>query len=177
MSGWFSDGIVKLRRWNKDDAKDFLRWRNDPAIWETNEPAVMNLVGDEEFQAWFDMVSKGPYSFAITVGDERAIGSVGLLNLDQKNRHAEFYVLIGEREEWGKGYAKSALNLVLRFGFNELNLHKIYGKVFSMNERAINMYRSLGFKEEGISRDHLWRHGQWWDEHLLSLLASEFKQN
>lgn len=175
MSDWFQEGEVTLRRWRPEDEKEFLRWRNDPEVWETNEPGIMHLVSEDDFQSWFSMISRGNSSFAITLaGEERAIGSVGLTGIDHKNRHGEFFVLIGERELWGKGYAKKALKVVIRYGFNELNLHKIYGKVFSMNERATALYQSLGFKEDGRSRDHLWRHGQWWDECHLSLLASEF---
>ncbi len=55
------------------------------------------------------------------------------------------------------GYGKEAMNLLLDYSFSELNLHKVYLRVFSFNKRAICLYESLGFEKEGELKEQLFR--------------------
>ena len=86
------------------------------------------------------------------------------------------YILIGDVFRNG-GYGSDALRLLIAYGFNTLNLHRIWCEVYS-NNSAINVYRHLGFKDEGILRQHHYDEGQYWDSHMLGLLRSEWmKEN
>ncbi|SHI68162.1 Acetyltransferase (GNAT) domain-containing protein [Lutispora thermophila DSM 19022] len=66
------------------------------------------------------------------------------------------------------------MKLLLDYGFLELNLHRIYLRVFSFNSRAIKLYEKLGFKQEGISREVIYRHGGWHDIIHMAVLQREY---
>ena len=84
-------------------------------------------------------------------------------------------IAIGEAKQWGKGYGYEAMQLVLRFAFDELNLHRVQLTVFCYNKRAIALYEKLGFQREGIHREHLQRDGRRYDMYLYGLLRSEWE--
>ena len=85
-------------------------------------------------------------------------------------------IAIGEAKCRGKGYGYEVMQLVLRFAFDELNLHRIQLTVFSYNERAIALYEKLGFHREGVYREHLQRDGRRYDMYLYGLLRSEWEK-
>jgi RimJ/RimL family protein N-acetyltransferase len=66
---------------------------------------------------------------------------------------------------------------LLDYAFYELNLHRISLKVYSMNEKAIHLYKKLGFKEEGVSREVLFREGKWHDLIHMGVLSGEYSNN
>ena len=61
----------------------------------------------------------------------------------------------------------------LEFGFDDLNLHRIYLSVFKNNERAISAYRKCGFAEEGVMREAAFIDGQWLDVALMGLINDQ----
>ncbi|MFC6038768.1 GNAT family N-acetyltransferase [Paenisporosarcina macmurdoensis] len=100
-----------------------------------------------------------------------------MLDIDHKNRNSVVRVSIFNREFWGKGYGTEAMSLLLKFGFEILNLHRIGLNVFSYNTRGKKSYEKLGFKQEGIVRDELFYNGQYYDSILMGVLKDEFNQN
>ncbi len=67
------------------------------------------------------------------------------------------------------------MHLLVNYGFNELNLHRLTLTVFDYNPGAIKLYESLGFRREGTYREFLQRDGKRHDMHLYGMLASEVK--
>ena len=63
-------------------------------------------------------------------------------------------ILMGEKSEWGKGYAKEASIAIIEYGFARLQLRKIYLGVVDMNTVALHLYQKLGFETEGILKEH-----------------------
>jgi RimJ/RimL family protein N-acetyltransferase len=108
---------------------------------------------------------------------EIPIGIVGLINLDYKNRNAECIIDIGEKNYWGKGYGLEGLKLLLNYAFYEMNLHRVFLRVYSFNERAIRLYTKIGFQEEGSSRQSLFRNGEWHDIIHMGILQNEYLRN
>ena len=84
-----------------------------------------------------------------------AVGVIGLLQIDKFNSKAEYYITIGETSFKGKGIATKATKAILDYGFNTLNLHKIYLNVDSDNDIAKKLYKKCGFKQEGFFADDL----------------------
>ena len=99
----------------------------------------------------------------ITLKDGRAIGSVAFLDYDPVQRKAELRKLIGEPELRGKGYAKEASELWLRYGLGTLGLKKIYLNTLNTNLRNLRLNEELGFKIEGILRNEVYFDGQYHD--------------
>ena len=82
--------------------------------------------------------------------------------------------MIGDKDYWGKGYGSDALKVLIRFIFEEVNIYKIKLNVFSFNKRAISCYKKLGFKEEGILKDELYRNGKYFDIIPMALFKEDF---
>lgn len=110
----------------------------------------------------------GEYQFAIELNDGTLIGRCGFVKVDWKNRWAELAILIGEKAARGKGFGTEAVDLLCRFGFDELNLHKIKASVMDFNTSAIRCYEKCGFIRDGLLRQEVWRDGAYHDVVLLS---------
>jgi RimJ/RimL family protein N-acetyltransferase len=109
-----------------------------------------------------------------TVTDDRLIGFVALHSIEWNNQVGLLSIGIGDRDYWGKGYGSDALRMMLRYGFYELNLHRIGLNVFSYNQRAIRAYEKVGFVVEGVQREFLNRDGQRYDLVWMGILRQEW---
>ncbi|MBM7679326.1 RimJ/RimL family protein N-acetyltransferase [Gracilibacillus alcaliphilus] len=108
--------------------------------------------------------------------EDTPFGIISLIHIDYKNRNAECIIDIGDKTYWGRGYGKEALTVLLDYAFLEMNLHRISLRVFSFNDRAIHLYRKMGFQQEGISRQSLFRGGKWHDIIQMGILQNEYIQ-
>lgn len=75
----------------------------------------------------------------------------------------------------GQGYGQEALTLLLDYAFLELNLHRLSLRVFSFNDRAVKLYKSLGFQHEGTCKEAIFRNGTWHDIELFALFQRNYK--
>ena len=82
---------------------------------------------------------------------------------------------MGEPEFWGKGYGSDAMNVILRFGFRQLNLNRVNLNVFEYNPRAIRSYEKVGFQIEGRERQWIAREGKRWDIIYMGILRREWE--
>ncbi|MBV9878571.1 MAG: GNAT family N-acetyltransferase [Verrucomicrobia bacterium] len=102
------------------------------------------------------------------------IGHVALWGITLKDQCANLGIILN-REVWSQGYGTEALLLVLRYSFNELNLHRIQLEVLAENSRAIRCYQKAGFREEGRRRQVYFRDRKWRDQILMGILAEDFR--
>ena len=110
-----------------------------------------------------------------TLCGDKPLGTVGLYNIDWRNRHCEFgRFFLCEEDLRGKGYGKEALELILDFGFNHLNMAKIYCTTYVDNLRTLGLYESVGFRRDGLLRQHIFRRGKYIDLVLLSICSNEW---
>lgn len=173
---------VYLDAVKRSDLPAFAQWFNDPELLVTLNPGVLFPNTEEDEEKWYDQARQAQaqgrgYTFAIRLReDHRLIGSTGLFGIDAKNRSATFGIAVADPQAQGQGYGREATELVLRFGFDELNLHRIQLNVFAFNDRAIRLYRSVGFQEEGRQRDALFRGGRYHDCITMALLEDEFRK-
>src|SRR5690242_16769195 len=87
-------------------------------------------------QAWWrDMERRGP--LFIIEADSKCIGTCGLFRFDETARTCELGIGIGDRDYWGRGYGRDALRVLLNYAFRLRNLHKVWLRADSINERAI----------------------------------------
>lgn len=110
-----------------------------------------------------------------TLEDDKVIGFVELAGFDWSARNAWVAIGIGEREYRGKGYGTEAMQLMLRYAFEALNLHRINLTVFSYNQRAIRSYEKSGFHYEGTQREVIFKEDQRWDIIDMGILCSDWK--
>jgi RimJ/RimL family protein N-acetyltransferase len=168
---------VYLRPSERTDLDDFVRWFNDA---DTMRYLAMRApMGRAAEERWFDGMlerqGKRDYHFVICLLDDgRAIGTIGLHEIDQENGSAAFGIAIGEKSEWDKGYGTDALNAIADFGFGELRLERIWLDVYEANLRAQRSYEKAGFTREGTMRRALFKHSDFANVHRMSLLRDEW---
>lgn len=116
------------------------------------------------------------YSFEVIPSSVNLpVGIVGLRNVEKSSNSAEMGFWIGERYR-SRGYAKSALKMLLEFGFSKLKLHRIYATALKTNEKSLLLMKSLGLKHEGVLRESaITKYGPK-DKVILSILDREFEE-
>ena len=146
-------------------------WRNDPRIYKwcrQYEP-----ISWHQHESYWEKVQKDPNIKMYGIRDgNNLVGVCGLTSIDWVNRRAEFSLYIAS-EYQGNGYGEAALRLLVEHGFNVLNLNSIWGEAFDGNP-AINMFKKVGFIEEGRRRQFYFREGKYIDAILFSLMRSEY---
>lgn len=105
----------------------------------------------------------------------RPIGLTNLYDVDRFNRTAQFGIVIGEKEFWGKGHGVEATRLVLDYGFAGLGLNSILLAVFGFNEQAIGAYIQAGFRAVGRWREAHRFAGHSYDVIFMDCLAADFR--
>ena len=103
-------------------------------------------------------------------------GQIDLHQIDYRNSHATLGIVIGKKNYLGKGYGQEAIELLQKFVFHTLNLHRLELDVYEYNERAYKCYLKCGFVEEGRLRQKLFRDGRYWDVIKMSILKAEYEQ-
>lgn len=173
---------IRLRAIEKEDLPDFVRWLNDPEVRQGLNLYLPLSAADEE--DWFQQQRKldpEERALAIEVQTEpdsewHFIGNCGLLNLSWRDRSAEIGIHIGDKTFWNRGYGTKAVKLLLRHGFQTLNLHRLWLRVFDSNQRAIRVYHKAGFVPEGTFRQAHYQDGQYQDVQIMSVLHGEWKE-
>jgi len=167
-----------LRPLKIEDAQgNYPRWLNDKEVCKYNSHGDV-LYTKEMAVDYIKMVngSKIDKVFAIVIkGSEKYIGNISLQCISIKNKNAEFAILIGEKDYYNKGYAKQASRILLRYGFEELNLHRIYCGTSIHNIPMQKLADSLGMKKEGQRIEAFFKNGQYVDLIEYGLLKKDFK--
>ena len=134
-----------------------------------------------EEENWFDQMTRsdpGQRPLAIEIRDGEGwqlAGNAGLFNLEWSNRSAEFGIFLGDKARWDKGYGTEVLQAILRHAFDTLNLNRVYLRVHATNARAKRSYEKAGLVPEGTMRQAVFRHGEYVDIHIMSILRSEWQ--
>jgi RimJ/RimL family protein N-acetyltransferase len=119
-------------------------------------------------------LAPGKIWLAMTLGsDGQQIGGIGL-RVDEQHQHAELGYWIGV-PYWGQGYATEAGREMVRYGFEELKLHRIFASHFKHNSKSGNILRKLGMKYEGCQRGHLRKWDEFVDSELYGILRHEWQ--
>jgi RimJ/RimL family protein N-acetyltransferase len=139
------------------------------------DPGAIRLVNLDAETEWYETMRKAPnqHLFAIHA-DDQLIGTTSLMQVNGKNRAATLGISVADPAARGKGYGREALELLVEFGFLELNLNRIQLYVMEFNEGARRLYERVGFKLDGTLRQSVFREGRFWDEHVMSILRSEY---
>jgi len=165
---------TRLRRIEREDIPTFVRWFGDPEVRQfllVNSP-----ISHAQEEKWFERKLEDADSelFAIVTLDGTHIGNIELFDFHRIPRAAELGVVIGEKAYWGQGYGSDAIRTLLRFGFEELNLHRVQLVVDEDNKRGIGAYQKCGFQLEGHLRDAVYRQGHYRDLLMMGILDHDF---
>jgi RimJ/RimL family protein N-acetyltransferase len=168
---------IYLRPLEVEDVDSFVLWLNDEEIreyWGKTSP--LSKINEKEYLKRIYKDDRNVRLGIVLKESDQLIGAIGLHDISIPHRNAELGVLIGNKSCWSKGYGTEAMNLMLKHGFDQLNLHRIYLFVLDFNPRAIRAYEKVGFKKEGVFRDHGYKDGKYCDDYAMSILESEWRE-
>jgi RimJ/RimL family protein N-acetyltransferase len=182
MSWLPSTGIqgegVLLRPVCRKDLELLRQFVNDPEVMQFSN--VYMPINDYRQEQWFEQMSKSADSVWFAIADsrqeqEKVIGTCCLVGIDWVGRSAELRIRIGDKDAWGQGLGTQASCCLLGYSFGDLNLERIWLRVFASNERATRMYQKLGFQVEGRLRRAAVVGGVVEDVILMGLLREEWR--
>ena len=168
--------LVKLRALEEDDLSTLREWRNKQHVRKTTrEFRLLDMINQKK---WFvSMHNNYPpreIMFGVLNKKNRLIGITGLTYIDWKNRHAEVSIYLSSKNWQKTSEGKDTLDLIIGYGFGELNLHRLWAEIFSLAKENIELFEKMKFIKEGTSREKLWRNGKWWNSFLYSKLSTEY---
>lgn len=154
-----------------------VKWRNDPFVANTMfDRGEFTL---EKQAAWFHKTASDETRKQFIILDkktEKPIGAINLMHIDNINSNCDWGYYIGEEEFRMGGHAIEAEYLILKYAFQELNLHKVYCQTFSHNKKVISIHSKFGFHTDGILRQHFKSEAGFEDVVIMSILKGEFEK-
>ena len=169
----FTRGLVK---------GNYAAWWIDPDVTRHNSHGLFPQTS-QGLEEWLNSIGPNNIVWAIMakvdeLGSEidhlNHIGNVSLQSLSWINRSAEFAIILGEKEYWGKGYGEEALRLVLEHGFKKLGLNRIWTGTGSSNVGMQKLAERVGMILEGRSRQGKFNDGKFLDIYHYGILAEEW---
>ena len=162
---------------SSEDVERFTEWLND---FETTDYTgrsgqLLTIEGEREY---IQKNSNPEATFVIvTLEEDKMIGTVGLEEIDAINRTATLGIFIGEKQYRNQGYGTEAIQLILDYGFNYLNLQNIKLDLMEFNERGLACYKKCGFREYGRRRKCRYVNGKYYDSIEMDVLKEEFTKS
>ena len=131
-------------------SKEYVNWLNNEKVNKYLESG-----GDytlEKLELYLkEQKKKNILFWAIYTKDSnKHIGNIKIDPIDSKNNSGEYGIMMGDVDEWGKGYAKEASLRIIDHCFNELHLSEITLGVVDQNTAAIKLYEKIGFQPESM---------------------------
>lgn len=162
---------IGLCTFDAKDATFFVSWFNDPEIREWLGRSIpVNIDQEIDYIKSFYQPT-GPMVFGILpFGAVKPVGMAGLYDIRIDRRSAIFGIFISSYENRRKGYGEEATKLILQYGFEQLNLHRIVAVTRSNNTAFLNLGQKVGFSQEGTLYDFYFWKGKFHDGIQLSIL-------
>jgi RimJ/RimL family protein N-acetyltransferase len=161
-----------LRPLKNEDANGvYPTWLNDKEVCKYNSHGDTYYTKKMALN-YINMVNNNPKCIVFAIIDKKSdkhIGNISLQQINTKNKTAEFAILMGEKQFWNKGLATEAGKLLIKYGLNQLKLHKIYCGTSEANLPMQKLASNLGMKKTGTSKKALEKNNQLFDIYNYSL--------
>lgn len=169
---------IHLRKISLSDVGPrYHAWLNDPEVNRYLETRFSSQTLEDISAFVRKMLEKSDeHLFAICLNDsDEHIGNIKLGPINAHHRSADVSLLIGEKKQWGKGYAAEAIGLVTRHAFETLKLNKLRAGCYAPNEGSARAFEKCGYKREGLLKGQVFCDGEETDVITLGIRAAEFK--
>ena len=176
----FDLGEVCLRGIEREDfTKGLYKWANDQEVTNYMITGLKPSIKDNMVDLYERTRNSGEEVVFSIVEKENdgLIGLVGLYRIDTQIRSAEFRIIIGEKEYWGKGIGTECCKKIIDYGFESLNLNKVWLGVNEENVGGMKSYRKAGFSIEGILKDEVYRNGRYYGVVRMSILKRSWAES
>ncbi|HTY46991.1 MAG TPA: GNAT family protein [Methanomassiliicoccales archaeon] len=167
--------LVRLRAVERADLPAFVRWFNDLEV--TRFLLRSPPMGMEEEERWFEHLrDREERVFSIETLDGKLIGNIGIIHVDYHDRKADIGIAIGEKDHWSRGYGRDAINVLLGYMFDEMNLERVWLYADQKNERAVSCYEKCGFKREGLLRHNHFKNDEYADDVIMAVIREDWRR-
>lgn len=171
---------LALRDFKETDWASIHKYASDPQVvrymdWGPNtEEETKNFI--RRAKAHLKEQPRRNYTLAIVLKQKNTlIGGCGIHVSNMGNREGWIGYCLN-RNFWGKGYATETAKVLLRFGFDQLNLHRIFATCDPANIASAHVLEKIGMQLEGHLREHKWAKGKWRDSLLYAILDYGWKK-
>ncbi|MHA1914631.1 MAG: GNAT family N-acetyltransferase [Promethearchaeota archaeon] len=163
---------------NSDHLSLYAKWWNSPEIRKFARSVFPKSIEDlkKNLEPSENTMRERLFFEIWHKADNKPIGYAGLEGIRWFDRRASLFYVIGEKQYWGKGFATEASSLIVNYGFNELNLHKITAGAFSPNKASICVLKKVGFQFELTRKKEIYIDGQFVDSQEYSILKREWNK-
>ncbi len=164
------------------DAEIVSKWSHDPEYLRLLSADVVKPLSPfqikKQYEEWEkDAEKRTAFNFAVRLKeDDRLIGFVRLYCIEWTHASGSLQIGLGDRNDRGRGYGTEALQMLLRYAFDELNLYRLAASIVESNTGAIRFLERAGFVLEVRRRQAVQRDGKHWDVVMLGLLRDEWKR-
>ena len=168
---------VYLTTVEEENLEQMREWRNEPGLRRYFRE--YREISRTMQKKWFEKINNDNNQVNFEIHDAvtgKIIGHCGLYYINWVSRTGEFGIYIGDKEYRSGGYGSDTLRTLVKYGFEDLNLNRIWCEVYD-NNSSIEVYKHLGFKPEGTLRQNYYNEGRYWDSHVLGMLKSEYDSN
>lgn len=168
--------MYKLRELTEKDIETINVWRNDKSLIDylgTTFRYIAKCVDNEWYQNYLKN-RVNTVRCAIVDKKDDILGLVSLTDIDQINQNAILHIMLGNESYCCKGIGTYAITEMLNHAFNNMNLHRVELYVLENNSRAIHVYEKIGFIQEGIKKDCIFKNGKFVSMRIYAMLIKEF---
>jgi RimJ/RimL family protein N-acetyltransferase len=153
------------------------RWENDAEIVSMMSDDYTPTTLDDvckELARWMS-TEEAPTRFAVRLADSGdCVGFVHLGAIERGQGRCKLGYLVGEKALWGRGYATEAVQAVASHAFGPLGLRRIEAGAYASNPASIRVLEKVGFRREGVLREHVVRGAGFIDEIAFGLLRRDW---
>lgn len=156
----------------KDIEGPWFQWFNDAEVCKYNSHAVFpnSVAAMKDFLAR-TKASKEEVVFAICdKKTDKHVGNVAWQKIDPLARSAEFAIVIGDREAWGKGVGAEAGKLMVEYAVSKLNLRRLHCGTHAENKAMRKLALKMGMREEGVRKEAGFKDGRYHDIVLFGMV-------
>lgn len=171
--------LVGLRAVERGDLPLLMEWRNNPDYRQFfREYRELSSDMQNKWYEKFTLNDPNTIMFSIVeLKNSKLLGACGFCYINWINRNSDFSIYIGADNIYlDDNFAIDTAKVFMKYGFDELCLHRLWAEVYDFDERKINFFKKLGFKLDGQFRQTYWHDGWWHDSMFFSLLASEYAE-
>ena len=165
---------IYLRALEPEDLEFIYTIENNESVWEvsnTQTPYSRFLIRQYLENAHQDIYEAKQLRLAICLNDTfEAVGLIDLFDFDPKNNRAGVGIVISSEINRNSGIGSEALQLVINYAFNQLQLHQLYANIGSDNEISLQLFTKFGFQKIGVKKDWIKVNNVFKDEILYQLI-------
>ena len=167
---------IFLRALEPEDLEFVYAVENDESIWEvsnTQTPYSKFLIRQYLKNAQQDIYEAKQIRLAICkIDTAKAIGLIDLFDFDAQNKRAGIGIIIQNETNRNQGLGKEALDLLVNYAFQKLQLHQLYANIGADNEASLKLFTTFGFQEIGVKKEWNLLNGKYHDELIFQLINS-----